>query len=76
MCARARARVCVRVCGNTGPSPVRYRSLRVGSCWMLGLVGAIFLQQLFDFLLSPLLLLFFPPPLIHVDAEPRRCAAP
>ena len=32
----------------------RYRSLRVGSCWMLGLVGAIFLQQLFDFLLSVL----------------------
>lgn len=41
-------------------SKPRYRSLRVGSCWMLGLVGAIFLQQLFDFLLSLFSFLFFP----------------
>lgn len=33
----------------------RYRSLRVGSCWMLGLVGAIFLQQ---YLISYFLLSF------------------
>lgn len=36
-------------------SEPRYRSLRVGSCWMLGLVGAIFLQQ---YLISYFLLSF------------------
>lgn len=41
---------------------------------MLGLVGAIFLQQLFDFLLSAVLQ---PPsrPRRYRDAESRRCAA-
>lgn len=35
---------------NINSKPCVYRSLLEGSCWMLGLVGAIFLQ-LFDFLL-------------------------
>lgn len=55
-CKHALKEKCVR----EQKSKPRYRSLRVGSCWMLGLVGAIFLQQLFDFLLSLFSFLFFP----------------
>ncbi len=65
----ARAEECVQ----EQKSKPCYRSLRVGSCWMLGLVGAIFLQQLFGFLLS-LLLLFSPSDLFGRGVAAVRCA--